>query len=52
MALSRAKSLEGLRVLDLSRNCVKAHKDVLRFYIRLRREMRMSTVENKENDES
>ncbi|XP_064626458.1 ATP-dependent DNA helicase PIF1-like [Lineus longissimus] len=32
VALSRARSLEGLRVLDFDRKYVRAHPDVLRFY--------------------
>lgn len=32
VALSRAKSLEGLRILDFSSNCVKADTTVLKFY--------------------
>ena len=49
VALSRAKSLEGLRVLDFDKHCVKAHPAVLRFYIKLRREMRAAKELDKEN---
>ena len=49
VALSRAKSLEGLRVLDLNRQCVRAHPDALRFYIKLRREIRLNREVGKEN---
>lgn len=35
VALSRAKSLEGLRILDFDRSCVLANPDVLRFYHKL-----------------
>eukprot|EP00794_Sanderia_malayensis_P007930 gene7930-8785_t len=41
VALSRAKTFQGLRILDFNRQCIRAHPDVLKFYIRLRREMRM-----------
>ena len=36
VALSRAKSLEGLRVLDFERSCVKADTEVLKFYHNMR----------------
>lgn len=32
VALSRAKNLEGVRILDFSPACVRAHPDVLKFY--------------------
>nr|KAG5691490.1 hypothetical protein BaRGS_026265 [Batillaria attramentaria] len=35
VALSRAKSLEGLRVLNFDTSCVRANADVLRFYGKL-----------------
>ena len=44
VALSRAKSLEGLRVLDMTPDCVKANSDVLKYYIKLRRELRDRSV--------
>jgi len=49
VALSRAKSLQGLRVIDMSRTCVRANKEVLKFYIRLRREIRLSSIPGKED---
>ncbi|XP_012559164.1 ATP-dependent DNA helicase PIF1 isoform X1 [Hydra vulgaris] len=49
VALSRAKSLQSLRVLDMTRNCVRAHKDVLKFYIKLRRDISLASS-NKENE--
>nr|CAB3264856.1 ATP-dependent DNA helicase PIF1-like [Phallusia mammillata] len=36
VALSRARSLKGLRVLDFERTCVRSNVDVLRFYRKLR----------------
>ncbi|CAI9726716.1 ATP-dependent DNA helicase PIF1-like [Octopus vulgaris] len=36
VALSRAKSLKGLRVLDFDHSCVRADPDVLNFYNRLK----------------
>ena len=41
VALSRAKSLEGLRIFDISKTSIRANKEVLTFYIRLRRDMRV-----------
>ncbi|PVD22918.1 hypothetical protein C0Q70_16178 [Pomacea canaliculata] len=35
VALSRAKSLEGLRVVGFTGDCVRANTDVLRFYTKL-----------------
>ena len=43
VALSRARRLEGLRVLDFSKNCIKAHPEVLNYYIRLRREAKLES---------
>uniref|UniRef100_T1J1X4 ATP-dependent DNA helicase n=1 Tax=Strigamia maritima TaxID=126957 RepID=T1J1X4_STRMM len=37
VAMSRAKSLEGIRVIDFNPNCVRADPDVLRFYSRIKR---------------
>ena len=37
VALSRAKNLQGLRVLDFNAASVRAHPDVLKFYHNLRR---------------
>lgn len=36
VALSRAKSLPGLRVLNFDASCVRANPDVLQFYSKLR----------------
>ncbi|KAL5021540.1 hypothetical protein ScPMuIL_000695 [Solemya velum] len=41
VALSRAKSLEGLRVLDFDKKCVRAHPDVLRYYHQLKLKQKM-----------
>ncbi|XP_046329293.2 ATP-dependent DNA helicase PIF1-like [Haliotis rufescens] len=41
VALSRAKSLEGLRVLDFERSCVRANTEVLRFYHKLQLSQKM-----------
>ena len=41
VALSRARSMEGLRVIDFDRACVRAHPDVLKFHHILRRQQRM-----------
>ena len=47
VALSRAKSLEGLRILDFDRTCVRADSDVLRFYhkLELTRKMMQTNVD-------
>lgn len=53
VALSRARSLQGLRVLDFDSKCVRAHPDVLRYYARLQRDAKMRNCnfqnEDKEN---
>ena len=41
VALSRARSLDGLRVLDFNSKCVRAHPDVLRYYARLQRDAKI-----------
>nr|XP_009861135.1 ATP-dependent DNA helicase PIF1-like [Ciona intestinalis] len=38
VALSRARNLEGLRVLDFQASCVRSNVHVLRFYRRIRQE--------------
>ena len=37
VALSRARSLAGLRVLDFDKSCVRADSKVLEFYRRIKR---------------
>uniref|UniRef100_A0A673JND3 ATP-dependent DNA helicase PIF1 n=1 Tax=Sinocyclocheilus rhinocerous TaxID=307959 RepID=A0A673JND3_9TELE len=50
VALSRARSLEGLRVMDFDPRVVQANQDVLLFYKRLRKErLLMQVSSNKEN---
>ncbi|XP_061192610.1 ATP-dependent DNA helicase PIF1-like [Saccostrea echinata] len=48
VALSRAKSLEGLRILDFDRSCVHANPDVLRFYhkLELTRKMMQTSIDD------
>ena len=41
VALSRARSLQGLRVLDFDSKCVRAHPGVLRYYARLQRDTKL-----------
>ncbi|XP_005099261.1 ATP-dependent DNA helicase PIF1 [Aplysia californica] len=50
VALSRAKSLEGLRVLDFSNSCVRADPRVLSFYNRL--DLRHRMMHNGIEDEN
>ena len=45
VALSRAKTLHGIRVLDFVPSCVRAHKDVIDFY-RALRQSRKRYIEN------
>ncbi|XP_071451511.1 ATP-dependent DNA helicase PIF1 [Hetaerina americana] len=40
VALSRARALKSLRIIDFSASQVRAHPDVLRFYARFRRALR------------
>ncbi|XP_077981577.1 ATP-dependent DNA helicase PIF1-like [Glandiceps talaboti] len=43
VALSRARNLEGLRVVDFEKSCVRANPDVLKFYQKLRTESKIMT---------
>ncbi|RXG60294.1 ATP-dependent DNA helicase PIF1 [Armadillidium vulgare] len=38
VALSRARNLKSLRILDFNTGCIKAHSDVQRFYYQLRKD--------------
>jgi len=53
VALSRVRSLQGLRVLDFDSKCVRAHPDVLCYYAKLQRNAKIERFnyqnENKEN---
>ena len=42
VALSWAKSFKGLRILDVSKTSIRANKEVLKFDIHLRRNMRIN----------
>ena len=44
VALSRAKSLQGLRVIGFTPECIRANSDVLRFYQKLDLCQRMSVL--------
>ena len=48
VALSRAKNLQGLRVLDFDKKCVRSDPEVLKFYHRMQVKQRMmeGTVED------
>ena len=48
VALSRARSLEGLRVIDFNPSCVRAHRDVIEYYKTLQ-QSRKNYIEDKEN---
>ena len=50
VALSRAKNLEGLRVLDFDKKCVRSDPDVLKFYhkMELKQKMMASNHEDPE----
>uniref|UniRef100_A0A2C9LRZ0 ATP-dependent DNA helicase PIF1 n=1 Tax=Biomphalaria glabrata TaxID=6526 RepID=A0A2C9LRZ0_BIOGL len=50
VALSRAKSLEGLKVVDFNKNCVRADPTVLNFYSKL--ELRHRMLHNGVEDEN
>lgn len=41
VALSRARNLEGLRIVDFNKSCVRANPDVIKFY----RQMELSAMQ-------
>ncbi|XP_066916281.1 ATP-dependent DNA helicase PIF1-like isoform X2 [Clytia hemisphaerica] len=48
-AISIHKS-QGLRVLDVTKSCIKANRTVLQFYIKLRRDLRIQGLAGVENE--
>ena len=51
VALSRARSLQGLRVLDFDSKCARAHPDVLRYYARLQQDAKLNERFNFPNED-
>ena len=49
VALSRARSLDGLRVLDFTSSCARADKHVIEYYQALR-QSRKNYIDDKENN--